>query len=361
MNTRREVRRPWIRYAGLLWAAVQCGYAGGPLTAQVAAVPILEYRFAGIGVEFRLLVCGEERSRVEQACATCRRRVEELNQIFSDYSANSEVARLRLAPVGEPVPVSAEMYTLLSRGQEVSRRSDGAFDVTVGPLTQRWRTARRAGKLPDGTAWQVARASVGWHQLELMEPDRIRLRRPGMELDFGGIGQGFAADECLEILRRAGFPAALVDASGDIAIGEPPPQRPQGWRVAVASDPAASDMTSYLELARCGIATSGDQLQHLQQGSDRLSHILDPRSGEPVRNAPRVTVIARDATEADALASALSVLSAEQGLALIDTTEGASALLVYGESHTDQANACSAARVQKSSRFPEFVPVPAQK
>ncbi len=364
------VRGLWSRVAGRtrlpstiavsLAAAIALIFAALTFAALTSAAPTqessaqtIEYRFREMGVEFRMLVCGSDRTRVENACEACRLRVTELNRIFSDYEADSEVCRLHAAIVDQPVQISPELYELVAQSLQLSQATGGAFDITVGPLSRLWRDARRRGEVPPAEANAVAKRSVGWRWLELVPPDRLVFRTSGMQLDFGGIGQGYAADACLKILAEAGFPSALVDASGDIAIGMAPPNRPEGWRIGVAADPDAQELTRFLKLSCCGVSTSGDDQQHLQRGADRLSHIFDPRTGEPLVNAPRLTVIAADATTADAYASALSVLSADEGMVLVEKTSGVSALWSF---QRDESN--GEPGQQSSSRFPKFVTTP---
>jgi thiamine biosynthesis lipoprotein len=169
-----------------------------------------------------------------------------------------------------------------------------------------------------------------------------------MRLDLGGIAKGYAADQALAVLRDRGIPRALVDAGGDLAIGDPPPDA-RGWRIAVATPHSTSSPPSsptpppedgagtygaestVLLLSNCGVATSGDAYQFVEFEGRRYSHIVDPRTGMGVVGASSVTVVAPDGMTADALASAVSVLGPEEGIALIDRTPGAAALVVVLE------------------------------
>jgi thiamine biosynthesis lipoprotein len=160
-----------------------------------------------------------------------------------------------------------------------------------------------------------AKGVVGYRLLEML-PGRdddprtgyVRVRKENMRLDLGGIAKGFAADEALAVLRRMGITRAMVAASGDMAFGEPPPGE-VGWRIGIAPLSAESDAPSeYLRLARCGASTSGDAFQHVEIGGKRYSHIVDPRTGLGLTEQSSVTVVAPDATTADSLATAISVV-----------------------------------------------------
>ena len=162
-------------------------------------------------------------------------RIDALEDIMSDYQADSELMRLCDQPFGKPVPVSAELFDVLQRARKVSKLSGGAFDVTIGPYVRLWRFARKRKVLPTPAEIAAARAAVGWQKLRLDERARtVTLLVPNMRLDLGSIGKGYAADEALRILKGRGIDRALVAASGDIAIGNPPPGQ-RGWKVGIAT------------------------------------------------------------------------------------------------------------------------------
>ena len=229
-------------------------------------------------------------------------RAEELNSILSDYIDDSELNRVGT----RPTIVSLDLFRVLDVAARVSRASNGAFDVTQGPVIRLWRAARRSGRLPDAEELRQARALTGYRMLKLNPARRTaRLAKPGMRLDLGGIAKGFAADEMLRGLRDSGFPRAMVAAGGDVTVGDPPPGR-VGWRVGLGS----AETTE--ELSNCAISTSGDESQFVTIGGARYSHIVDPRTGIGLRDAPSVTVIAATGLEADPLATAASVIGVER-------------------------------------------------
>src|SRR5205807_2426091 len=151
-------------------------------------------------------------------------RVASLDASMSDYRQESELMRLCAKAGGPPVRVSDELFFVLRRAEEVSRRSDGAFDVTVGPVVRLWRRARRTQKLPDRDQLAQALARVGYKNVRLDARARtVQLLKPGMQLDLGGIAKGYAADEALKALKKHGVTRALVAAGGDVAMSGPPP------------------------------------------------------------------------------------------------------------------------------------------
>jgi thiamine biosynthesis lipoprotein len=261
----------------------------------------------------------------EAACA----RVRHLNAIFSDYDAQSEIRRLGdTAGKGQAVPASRELWEVMVRAQELSHRSEGAFDVTVGPLVSLWRRARRQRELPRPEKLAAARQLVGYRLVRL-DPRQhaIELTKQGMKLDFGGIAKGYAIDQAMAVLRSRGITRAMVHAGGDAGVGDPPPNA-TGWTVAVPSLDVRLPPQTILRLSRCAIATSGDTWQFVQIEGRRYSHIVDPRTGIGLTDHSQVTVVARDGLTADGLSTAVSVLGPQKGLKLIDDTSGAAAFIL---------------------------------
>jgi thiamine biosynthesis lipoprotein len=258
------------------------------------------------------------RSGAEAAFA----RVRELNDRLSDYDTDSELNRLsRTAGEGRAVPVSEDLWRVLERAQALAARTGGAFDVTVGPLVSHWRKARREQQLPEARRLAAAAAAVGWTNLHLNARDRTAtLRVPDMKLDLGGIAKGYAIDEALRVLRRRGLPRSLVSGGGDLAVGDPPPGR-TAWRIELPPlDASNAPPVRFVLLRNAALATSGDLFQRLEIGGVRYSHIVDPRTGLGLTDHSLVTVIAPDCLTADSLATAVSVLGPERGVALIEST-----------------------------------------
>ena len=256
--------------------------------------------------------------------------VARLEAILSDYDPHSEVSRLSAAtPLTEPVPVGEDLWRVLERSVAFRDASDGAFDPTVGPLTALWRQARRSGRLPRPEKLAAARAAVGPAALRLDDDRRaVSLPQAGTRLDLGGIGMGYAADRVLALLRGRGIAAAMVDASGDVVVSGPPPGS-DGWRISVRGLAEETAAPPTLLLVNAAVTTSGDAFQAVEIDGVRYSHIVDPRTGLGVTGPTAVTVIAPDGTTADALATAASVLGAQEGGRLVDEYPGCAARFVW--------------------------------
>jgi FAD:protein FMN transferase len=275
-------------------------------------------------------------------------RITALDQMMTDYEPESELMRLSKSPPGTPVKVSRDLFTILAESQRLADASGGAFDVTAGPVVQLWRRARRQRELPAGDRLALARESVGFEKLKLDASHKtVTLLGEKMRLDLGGIAKGYAADEALRVLRRMGCGRSLVAASGDLAIGDPPPGK-AGWRVSIGlPGPGNTNLAGTLLLHNAGVSTSGESEQFVILGGVRHSHIVDPRTGWSVTNHIQTTIVADCATRSDALATTVCVLGTEKGLKLIESDARTAALLLTLEAGTNVTSL-------RSSRFPAF-------
>jgi thiamine biosynthesis lipoprotein len=246
---------------------------------------------------------------------------------MSDYRSTSELMQLCAKAGGPPVPVSPELFYVLEKAVAVSRLSDGAFDVTVGPVVRLWRRCRRTQRLPEPDQLAAARALVGYQNIRLDAAKRtVQLLKPGMQLDLGGIAKGYTADEALKVLQAHGIDRALVAAGGDIAVSGPPPDQPRGWSIAIApADESERNAPPTLFLHDGAVSTSGDAEQHVVIDGRRYSHIVDPRTGIGLTDPITATVVARRGIDADSLTKVVSVLGPERGLKILESLPNVSA------------------------------------
>ena len=287
-----------------------------------------------MGVPWSITLFAPSATDGQRAIGAALDEVARLDGILSDYRPETDLSRLSAAaPMTTPMPVSDDLWEVLVRAVEFRDGSAGAFDPTVGPLTTLWRQARRSGELPLGEKLAAARSAVGPGTLRLVaSPRGVLLARPGMRLDLGGIGMGFAIDKVLGLLSARGIESALVDASGDIAASGPPPGS-EGWKVAIDPIPGRPAATGgHVLLAHAAITTSGDARQAVEIGGRRFSHVVDPRTGLGLPGPAAVTVIAPDATAADALATAANVLGPIRGRTLLESEAGCAGRFVWIES-----------------------------
>lgn len=285
-----------------------------------------------MGVEFEIVLHSEDESAARAAFTAAFARIAQLDEILSDYSLSSELSKLSAtAPSKEPVPLSNDLFTVLKASQQLAQDSEGAFDITIGPLTKLWRRARRQKELPEPEQLKTAFAAVGHRFLKIDGENKTALlQQPGMRLDAGGIAKGYAADEALAVITARGITRALVRASGDIAVSDPPPGE-TGWKVGIAPLNPDDPPTLFVRLKQQAISTSGESRQHLVVGGKRYSHLIDPRTGQPLSGRQSVSVIAPRSIDADSLASAIAVLGPEKGLKLIADRKQVSAYVVTAD------------------------------
>ena len=290
----------------------------------------------GTLVRIKLYAGGADQAKAAFRAAFAR--IAELDAALSDYRPESELNRVCRTAIGTPVAAGADLFRVLAASRKLADDTDGAFDVTLGPVIRLWRQARRDQRLPDAAALHQAAARCGYRKLHLdAARQTVMLDESGMQLDLGGIAKGYAADAALEVLAGLGIRRALVAASGDLAFGDPPPGQ-RGWKIGLDSP------SCVLELANAAVSTSGDEEQHLDVAGDaggrRYSHIIDPVTSMALASPIAVTIVARRGLDADALATAVSVLGAARGLAFMEARPG-----VAGRIVTD--------RVIQSSRWPD--------
>jgi len=268
-----------------------------------------------MGVDFHLKFYAPNRTKAELIAKAVYARVEHLNSIFSDYESNSELNRLCRAPVGRPVRVSAELFDVLSRSQELAIQTHGAFDITSGPSVRFWRKVRKQGKMLSLKELQEAQSRVGFRQLKLnIEQKTVALTGANLQLDLGGIAKGYAVDEAMRILKSSGIDRAFVAASGDMLASHAPLGKP-GWRIEVHDvDQFGNVYPRTIYLNNRALSTSGDTEQYVEIDGSRFSHIVDPRTGIGLTSRIQVAVISASSTVSDSHATALCVLGKEQGL-----------------------------------------------
>jgi thiamine biosynthesis lipoprotein len=306
-----------------------------------------EFAEPHMGTRFRIVLYAPDEATAKKASRAAFDRIAALDAMLSDYRQSSELMQLCARAGGPPVKVSEELFFVLTRADAASRLSDGAFDITVGPVVQLWRLSRRTQRLPEPELLDKARALVGWKNVVLDPKERtVKLLKPGMQLDLGGIAKGYAGDEAQKVLKSHGITRALVAGGGDIVVSGPPPDK-EGWEIAIQPLVEVEGKAGpRLFLHDGAVSTSGDANQHVEIDGKRYSHIVDPKTGIGLLGRMSATVVARDGTTADSLTKVVAVLGPERGLKLVETVEGASARFVRLSERGEEVSA--------SPRFPKL-------
>jgi FAD:protein FMN transferase len=256
--------------------------------------------------------------------------VESLEERLSYFRPQSEISRINRLAAEAPVEVEPALFALLSLAMRLSEETGGAYDITSTPLWEAWGFARRAGEIPTEKQLAEARSSVGGRFVELNPGQRtIYFRKPGVKINVGSIGKGYALDVCAERLLASGMTDFLLHGgqSSVLARGSPsrrqesPPtaapqdaRAPEAWEVGLGDPQQPGRRLALVRLVDRALGTSGGQFQSFRHQGRRYGHILDPRSGRPAEGVLSVTVVAPTAALADALSTAFYVLGPKASL-----------------------------------------------
>ena len=267
-----------------------------------------------MGTQFKIILYTSNKNSVQNIANQCFRRIDRLNQILSDYEATSEISQLSAsAGNGQKIKVNSELWTILKEANFYAKKSKGAFDISIGPLSKLWRSMFRRSEIFNRVKINDAKGKVGFQKIRLFPFSRsVCLTQKGMRLDAGGIAKGFTVDEVVKILRKNDITRFLVDGGGDIYVGNPPPDQ-LGWQIHIQVENETDQLIEkILTLKNTAIASSGDTYRYLEWEGKRYSHIIDPRTGYGVIDKKIINVQANSCMKADAIASTLSVLNEKE-------------------------------------------------
>ena len=285
---------------------------------------------ASMGSAATIRACGPDRASLAEAVTAGLDEVDRLDALLSHYRAETPLSRLNREAARGPVEVEPELADLLDVCLRWSRDSDGAFDVTVGPLMKAWGFFRGEGKMPDDARLAAAREVVGFRHVSVdRERHTVAFDRAGVELDLGGIGKGYAADRVASVLRARGVASALVNLGGSSVYGLGAPPGAAAWEVSLA-DPTAPERTAArVALRDQALSVAGGYERYFVKDGVAYSHIMDPRSGRPVQGVLSVAVVSASATDGDALDDVLFVLGVERARGFVARQPGAAGVSVY--------------------------------
>ena len=271
------------------------------------------YSMQKMGSPFNIVLYADTKQMADSVAQESFKLVDSINLVCSDYDSSAELYKLQFAAVGKSIMVSPILMELFCTAHKAYKDADGSFDITVGPLSRLWRSARKSQQFPTNAAINEARNRVGFNKLQIdSNAQTITFLQSKMQLDMGAIAKGYAADKVLALLQSHGITTALVDAGGDMVAFGIPPQK-KGWTIGI-NVPGQQEklLERKLVLSNKAVATSGDAFQFMVHEGKRYGHIIDPRTGYGVTFQRNVTVVAPTATTADWLATACSILTLEQ-------------------------------------------------
>jgi thiamine biosynthesis lipoprotein len=301
-----------------------------PLTAQTAKL-FVQSRQA-MGTVFTIYLYARSDEQAGALFESAFDEIERLDRTLSNYNPESELSRINRLAGREAVTTDPEVFSLLQTCLAYSKRSGGTFDITVGPLMRAWGFFRGQGHYPAPWELERAREKIGWQKVQLDASSRtVHFEVPGMELDLGGIGKGYAVDRVVGILRDAGVRVAMVDAGSSTLYALSAPPGKKGWLVRVPKPGDRSQTVSTVLLRDESLSTSGSYEKFFQLNGRTYCHIMDPRTGAPVQGVLQTTVIAADGTTTEALSKPMFVMGAEEGARFLASFPHVSGLWVVGE------------------------------
>jgi thiamine biosynthesis lipoprotein len=268
----------------------------------------LESSVVAMGSAYSVAVYGDDRTRMEEAVDAAFEEVRRLDQMLSNYKPESELSEVNRFAAERPVKVTPELFGLISACVEYSRASEGAFDITVGPLMKIWGFYKGTGRLPHRAEIRGALERVGYRNLLLDAANgTVRFAQSGVEMDPGGIGKGYAVDRMIEVLKQYGIRTALVSASGSSIYGMGAPPGENGWRVQIRDPKIDSKSVAEIYLKDESMSTSGNYEKFFRAEGRVYSHIMDPRTGWPAQGVLSVSVIAPRTLDSEAWTKPLFV------------------------------------------------------
>lgn len=275
------------------------------LCLSLTAQKRFEFSHLQMGTKFRVILYTNDSLSANYASKKTFLRLDELNIILSDYREDSEINTLcRTAGTNEYIKVSNDLWQILQGSKKAAELSDGYFDVTIGPLTQLWRRMKRQKVLPNTEQINEAKSKIGIEKILFDTNNQsVMLTKKGMRIDFGGIGKGYAEDEMLQILKQNNIHSAMIEAGGNIVLGDAPPNQ-KGWEVIINNK-------KHL-LKDCGISTSGDAYQFVEIDGKKYAHILNPKTGLGFAEPHQISVIAKDGTSSDWISTTVYLINQKQ-------------------------------------------------
>jgi FAD:protein FMN transferase len=288
---------------------------------QAADLLRLEDSVDAMGTTYTVVAYAEDQQQLEEAMEAAFTEVRRLDRMLSNYRPESEWSRVNREAAQRPVPVSPELFRLFQACAEFNRQSEGTFDISVGPLMRVWGFYKDSGRLPAKGEISAVLGKVGFGNVVLdAQKGTVRFLKPGVELDPGGIGKGYAVDQMAEKLKQHGIRSALVSAGSSSIYGLGSPPNDSGWSVRIRHPRMHNDTVAEVQLRDESLSTSGDYEKFFMAEGKMYSHIMDPRTGYPASGVASVSVIAPRTLTSEAWAKPFFILG--RGWAAKNLPEG---------------------------------------
>lgn len=255
--------------------------------------------------------------------------IKEMEQLLSTNEKDSDVYRINHAK-GEPTKVDDRTFDLMKQALEMSKESDGKFDISVGAVSNLWQIGSENARVPSDDEIKKALPMINYHDIILNDSDKTVQIKENMILELGGISKGFIADRVKEFLASKGVTTAIINLGGNVVVMGTSPNNVEGWKVGIQDPEKVRGVTvGFVYQEDSSIVTSGIYERYLEEDGKRYHHILDPKTGYPIDNhISGVTVFTKTSTQGDGLSTSLFLLGIDKGLELVNQTEGVEAIFI---------------------------------
>ncbi|MEN1785759.1 MAG: FAD:protein FMN transferase [Bacteroidota bacterium] len=310
------------------WYSICCAIVWLSSQGQVQPDVTVKRALTLMGTAFEISVVAPSEEigyiNVDEAVSEIKR----IENIISSWNPDSETSKINAKAGIAPVPVSSELFDLITRAKTISEITDGAFDISYAAMDRLWKFDGSMTAVPSAEALRQALYKVGYQNIILDSSTKtVFLKRRGMRIGFGAIGKGYAADKVKKLLISKGVVGGLINASGDLtawgtkANGEP-------WKVGIIDPFQKQEVLGWMPIVEASVATSGNYEKYVKLEGKQYSHIIDPRTGYPTEGVNSVSIFAQKAELCDALATAVFILGRDSGLHLINQLDGVEVVLI---------------------------------
>lgn len=281
-----------------------------------------------MGSRFELTAVSPDQDKATKAIEAGITEIKRIENLISSWDTNSQTSEVIKNAGVKPVVVDQELFNLIRRSIKISKLTDGAFDISYASMDKIWRFDGQMKELPDSNTIAASVAKINYKNI-ILNPEKrsVFLKDKGMKIGFGAIGKGYAANKALGIMSKMNLTGALVNASGDL-ISWGKDEGDKDWKIGIVNPKQKEKVFSWLNINETAVVTSGNYEKYVTINGQKYSHIIDPRTGYPVKGLSSVSIICPNAELADALATSVFILGKEKGLELINRLKGIECLMI---------------------------------
>ena len=317
---------------------IKYGYEDG--TGQKQELKLFKKASLSMGTVFEATIYAPDKYVAEKTFNDVFQEINRLDYLMSNYKKESVLSELNKNASAEPANCNKELASVIEQSLQYSDITDGAFDITIGPLMKKWGFFKKKGRIPGKEELESVLESVSYKNIIIEEktikslaknPGTVKtvfFKNPDTRIDLGGIGKGYAVDRAVSVLKQNGISSALINFAGNIYTFGTPPGK-ESWVIGLQHPRESEGLLGTFEIKDKAVSTSGDYEKFFTIEGKRYSHIIDPRTGNPVKGIVSVTIVTGNATRADALSTGVFVLGLEKGMGLIEQLPDVEGIIVY--------------------------------